>query len=86
MSDAYEQVMTDLGAAIEAAVNTLQAEGYHVLNKWVVVIDSSLMEDEGRFFETLYPPEQATWDSKGLLAHGIDQVVEVEQEMKFGDE
>lgn len=69
--DNYEAVCEKLSAALEQAVNDLQEEGMFVGNKWVIGVDTTDAESNKRYYHLIFPPEQAPWDSKGLLYEGL---------------
>lgn len=73
----YTRACDTLSAAIEKALSELKG-GTYLTNKWVVAVDAAVVEDNSRTFFLVFPPEQAPWDTKGLLDHGMDLTQEIE--------
>lgn len=82
----YLQAMTVLTEAITTAINELREDGMHLINKWVLALDTTRMEDDKRFFFALVPDDRmSTWDVKGMLVHAMDEITSWEQ-AEAGDE
>lgn len=77
MAKDTQKVVQELHDALEMAVNDLASDGDYVVNRWCVVVDSTRMDSGRRTHNTLYDPNEAGWDIKGLLYEAIDSVGEI---------
>ena len=79
-----ERILKELASWIERALNEMarlrkpddDGSGF-VLTKWCVVAEGVRMDSDevdDRIHETMVPMLQPVWDSKGMLAHGLDIV------------
>ena len=79
-----ERITEELATHVEVALNEFarlrrpddDGSGF-VLTKWCVVAEGVRMDSgevDDRVHETIVPMLQPVWDSKGMLAHGMDIV------------
>lgn len=80
MSKGYDQVLSELTEAVEQAVNDLADDSTdrQVVNKFVLVVDSTSMDSSQRQHHTLFDQGEAPWDIEGLLYRALKGVSEIQ--------
>ncbi len=77
MAKEISQIIAELHDALEMAANDLADDGDYVLNRWVIVLDTTRMDSGFRQHQSVYDPKEAPWDVKGMLYEAIDTVTYV---------